>query len=67
VHTEFQRLTKSDTNFPSDLRGFLSRAYNLKAIADYQTGPAAEVSIEQATDALMQAKRFLAHVALLLG
>ena len=66
VHTEFQRLTKGDTNFPSDLRGFLSRAYNLKAIADYQTGPAAEVSIEQATDALMQAKRFLAHVALLL-
>ena len=67
VHTEFQRLTKDDTNFPPDLRGFLSRAYNLKAIADYQTGPGAEVSIEQATDALMRGKRFIAHVALLLA
>jgi uncharacterized protein (UPF0332 family) len=67
VHTEFQRLTKDDANFPSDLRGFLSRAYNLKAIADYQTGPGAEVSTEQATNALAEAKIFVAHVAHLLG
>ena len=43
VHTEFQRLTKGALNFPTDLRVFLSHAYNLKAIADYETGPGAEV------------------------
>jgi len=67
VHTEFQRLTKDDANFPSALRGFLSHAYNLKAIADYQTGPGAEVSTEQATNALAEAKVFVAHVTHLLS
>ena len=67
VHTEFQRRTKDDVNFPSALRGFLSRAYNLKAIADYQTGPGAEVSTEQATNALAEAKVFVAHVTHLLS
>jgi uncharacterized protein (UPF0332 family) len=67
VHTEFQRLTKDDPNFPPDLRGFLSHAYNLKAIADYETGPGAEVSAEQATLALAQARRFVAHLAILLA
>jgi uncharacterized protein (UPF0332 family) len=67
VHTEFQRLTKDDAIFPSALRAFLSHAYNLKAIADYQTGPGAEVSTEQATNAIGEAKDFVAHVKHLLG
>ena len=37
VHTEFQRLTKDNPTFVPDLRAFLSQAYNLKAIADYET------------------------------
>ncbi len=40
VHTEFLRLTKDDPGVDSELRTFLSRAYNLKAIADYETEPA---------------------------
>jgi uncharacterized protein (UPF0332 family) len=44
VHTEFLRLTKGDQSFPPTSRAFLSNAYNLKAIADYETGPEAEVS-----------------------
>jgi uncharacterized protein (UPF0332 family) len=67
VHTEFQRLTKDDQGFRPDLRVFLSHAYNLKAIADYETGAGAEVSQEQAIQALAQAERFVAHVETLLG
>jgi len=67
VHTEFQRLNRDDSNFPPDLRAFLSRAYNLKAIADYETGPDAEVSKDEARLAVLQAKRFVAHLEILLG
>lgn len=63
VHMEFQRLTKEDLTFTFELRVFLSQAYNLKAIADYETGPGAEVSGEQAAQSIIQAKLFVAHVA----
>jgi uncharacterized protein (UPF0332 family) len=67
VHTEFQRLTKDDPTFVAELRVFLSHAYNLKALADYETRPDSGVSAEQAKDALAQAKRFVAHVGNLLA
>lgn len=41
VQTEFLRLTKDDPRVDSELRGFLSRSYNLKALADYETGEGA--------------------------
>jgi uncharacterized protein (UPF0332 family) len=44
VHIEFLRLTKNDPHFSSEQRGFLSKAYDFKAVADYDTGPIAEVS-----------------------
>jgi uncharacterized protein (UPF0332 family) len=66
VHTEFQRLTKDDAGFPSELRAFLSHAYNLKAIADYETGPGSEVSAEQASMAVKTAHRFVAYLVKLL-
>ena len=62
VQAEFLRLTKDDPRFPSDLRTFLSHAYNLKAIADYETGPGSEVSAERATEAVEAGKRFVAHI-----
>ena len=67
VHAEFLRLTKNDQNLPSEVRVFLSHAYNLKAIADYETGPGAEVTADQATQAVLQAKRFVAHLTALLA
>ena len=67
VHTEFQRLTKDDPGLSPDLRAFLSRTYNLKAIADYETGPGAEVSAGQADQALEQAKQFVAHLKTLIA
>jgi uncharacterized protein (UPF0332 family) len=63
VQSEFLRLTKDDSRFPSDLRGFLSRAYNLKAIADYETGPGSEVSAERAMEAVETGKNFVTHIA----
>jgi hypothetical protein len=41
--------------------------HSLKAIADYETGPGAKVSAEQAAQALAQAKRLVAHFVGLLA
>jgi hypothetical protein len=41
---EFGRLTKDDRRFAGELHGFLCRAFNLKVLADYETGPDSEVS-----------------------
>jgi len=62
VQTEFLRLTKDDPNLTVALRGYLSRTYNLKAIADYETGPGSEVSLERAREAVRTGKQFVAHV-----
>ena len=67
VQTEFLRLTKDDPRVDTALRSFLSRTYNLKAIADYETGPAAEVSAERAAAAIEDGKRFLAFFASLVA
>ena len=67
VHVEFQRVTKDSQSIGPKLRSFLSRAYNLKAMADYETGPESGVSRERATEAVAEAKSFVAHVAGQLG
>jgi uncharacterized protein (UPF0332 family) len=38
VHVQFARLTKDDAHFDTQLRQFLSQAYDLKTLADYATG-----------------------------
>ncbi len=48
VQTEFARQVRDDMRFPLVLRRFLGRAYPLKEIADYETGPAATVNVAQA-------------------
>jgi uncharacterized protein (UPF0332 family) len=58
VQNEFLRLTKDDPLFTPDQRIFLSQAYNVKAVADYETGPA-ELSAEQATAALERGRGFV--------
>ena len=59
VQSEFLRLTKDDPRFTSDQRIFLSQAYNFKAVADYETGPGAELSAEKAAAALEGGRRFV--------
>jgi uncharacterized protein (UPF0332 family) len=66
VQRELGRLTKDDPRFDIDLRAFLGRTYNLKAIADYETGPGSEVTSEQAQQAIETATRFIACIETLL-
>ena len=61
VQTEFPWLTKDDPRVDGEMRLFLSRTYNLKAIADYETGPDSEVSAERAAAAVEDGKRFVTH------
>ena len=65
VQAEFGRLVKTDPRFDAALRAFLPRAYTLKSIADYGTGPGSYVSGESARDAIQTARRFVECVALL--
>ena len=67
VNSQFHRLTRDEPGIDTELRAFLGRAYNLKAIADYETGPGSLVSPEQAEAALATAIRFVDTVAGLLG
>jgi uncharacterized protein (UPF0332 family) len=62
VQRELARLTKDAPQFDQELRAFLGRTYNLKAIADYETGSGAKVSPEMAANAIGTAKRFVARM-----
>lgn len=66
VGTEFHRLVHGDTRFDDTLRHFLGSTYNLKAIADYETGPGSDVLPERAARAIEEAKQFVAKIAELL-
>jgi hypothetical protein len=51
----FARLVKDDARFDVALRTFLPHTYNLKAIADYETGPGSHLSAESAKGAVQTA------------
>jgi len=59
-------LTRDDPRFTSDQRIFLSETYNLKSIADYETGPAAEISAERAKRAIERATQFVSKIVAVL-
>ena len=63
VHGEFARLVKHDPRVDDQLRAFLGRAYGLKAIADYETGPDSHVTAERAREAVETARRFVDCIA----
>jgi uncharacterized protein (UPF0332 family) len=62
VQTEFARLTKDNPDIDREIRAFLSKTYNLKAIADYETGPDSKVTHQQAAEAIEAAKFFILTV-----
>ena len=66
VRTEFLRLTRNDARVDDEQRAFLGRTYNLKSIADYETGPASYVSADSASEAIQSARRFVECVVTLL-
>jgi uncharacterized protein (UPF0332 family) len=59
VQSGFARLVKDEVNLDGELRRFLGRAYGLKALADYETGPAAVVKPDRARSATVLAARFV--------
>lgn len=63
LHGEFARLVKDDPRVDDNNRAFLGRAYNLKTIADYETGPSAHVTPERAREAIDAGRRFVECVA----
>jgi uncharacterized protein (UPF0332 family) len=67
VQNELQRQVKDEPRFDRELRAFLGRAYNLKAIADYDTDPGTSVTAEEAQDAIKTAERFVARIDELLA
>jgi uncharacterized protein (UPF0332 family) len=67
VQSEFLRLTKDDPRLDPELRSFLSRAYNLKTIVDYETGPGSEIAPERAAQVVEAGKRFIAQIAALVS
>jgi uncharacterized protein (UPF0332 family) len=67
VQAEFARLAKAEPKIDRELRAFLGRAYNLKAIADYETGSGSNVTRAQATETIEAARRFVATLEQLLA
>jgi uncharacterized protein (UPF0332 family) len=63
VRTQFGRLVKDDARCDKDLRSFLGRAYNFKAVADYETGPEAGIAPDLAAAAIEMAARFVDFVS----
>jgi uncharacterized protein (UPF0332 family) len=66
VQREFARLVKDEPRFDVELRAFLPRTYNLKAIADYVTGAGSQVSEESAREAIQTARRFVECITTLI-
>lgn len=63
VRGQFGQLVKDDPQCDTDIRSFLGRAYNLKAIADYETGLGSEISPKRAAWAIEAADHFVNFVA----
>jgi uncharacterized protein (UPF0332 family) len=66
LRSEFVRRVKDEPRITELQRAFLGRAYALKAIADYETGPTLHVTHEQAARAIEEARQFVAAVAALI-
>jgi uncharacterized protein (UPF0332 family) len=66
VQREFSRQVKDDPRVDTSLRTFLSHTYQLKAIADYETGPGSHVSEENAREAIQAARQLVECVTGLL-
>jgi uncharacterized protein (UPF0332 family) len=63
VHGAFGKLAKDDENFDAELRKFLSRAFELKTIADYDTEMHVAGILDRAGAAIETAERFVARAS----
>jgi uncharacterized protein (UPF0332 family) len=67
VQSEFSKLIRDDPSIPADLRGFVSRAYAFKTIADYEPTTSVLPTAEDARAAIETAGRFVGEVVRLIG
>jgi uncharacterized protein (UPF0332 family) len=67
VHSQFNLLAKNEPQIDVEIRRFLSDAFDLKATADYELGPDAVVSTEEAEAAIAAATRFVDRVTQILA
>ena len=65
THIEFARLAQTEPGIEHALTAFLSGAYELKTVADYEFGAA--LTPAEAQSSLDQATQFLAVIAPLIG
>jgi uncharacterized protein (UPF0332 family) len=63
VHVQFAKFAAEEPRIDIELRRFLQRAFNLKAVADYEMGPDAVVPLERAAAALDTASRLVDCIA----
>jgi len=66
VHKLLSDYGRSDPQLAA-LALFLSQAYNLKAVADYELGPGAGVPLDRASEAIERAEQFIEQIAELLA
>jgi uncharacterized protein (UPF0332 family) len=67
VQSEFHRLALNEPRIDKAFPPFLTQAYNLKAVADYETGDNSDIPPERSAAAIKTAARFLDCIAGLLG
>jgi uncharacterized protein (UPF0332 family) len=67
VQSEFSKLIRDDLSIPADLRGFVSRAYAFKTIADYDPLTSVLPTQEDARIAVETAGRFVEEILRLIG
>jgi uncharacterized protein (UPF0332 family) len=66
VHRLLSQLARNEPEL-ADLALFLSQAYNLKAVADYELGPGAGVPLDRASSAIDRAAQLIDQIAALLA
>ena len=67
VQSELHRLALNEPRIDKAFPPFLTQAYNLKAVADYETGANSEIPSERSAAAIETASRFLECIAELLS
>jgi uncharacterized protein (UPF0332 family) len=67
VRSRFGALAREEPRMDVAMRRFLTDGYDLKSVADYAIGPDAEVSAEDAQQAIVTASHFVNRIQEVLG
>jgi uncharacterized protein (UPF0332 family) len=67
VHTQFNRIAMKEPEIAPEFRQVFAQSYNLKAVADYETGADSVIPLARAAAAIESARRFVECIAALLS